>query len=209
MLNYQLDRIRAYRQESRPAVWTFAKKNVSGTEHKYRVEDGNFPSRNDWTFVVRVPRNTRDRIEVRPIDVPNLAVWADLARRSLTFARATRHGYTKRRYCPIALADVTGEKTKQTVGRSDRGLLPPWFRQMEGRIRVKETVRPTRGTDGDKLVILVGLDDHEEMIRCFFPTKVWPLKEARGLSKARGGGAGRGAVRGASPPAGSSRRTAR
>jgi hypothetical protein len=44
-------------------------------------------------------------------------------------------------------------------------------------MRRKQNVRPTRGTDGDSLVILVPAGDHAAMIRLFFATKVWILKE--------------------------------
>jgi hypothetical protein len=44
-------------------------------------------------------------------------------------------------------------------------------------MRLKRNVRPTRGTDGDALVVLVAADDHAAMIRLFFATKVWVLKE--------------------------------
>jgi hypothetical protein len=44
-------------------------------------------------------------------------------------------------------------------------------------MRIKEKVRPTRGTDGKALVVLVPPGAHEWMIRLFFATKVWVLKE--------------------------------
>ena len=49
-------------------------------------------------------------------------------------------------------------------------------------MRLKQNVRPTRGTDGQALVVLVGANDHEAMIRLFFATKVWVLKEAVALT---------------------------
>ena len=49
-------------------------------------------------------------------------------------------------------------------------------------MRLKQNVRPTRGTDGDALVILVPAGDHAAMIRLFFATKVWVLKERVTLS---------------------------
>jgi hydrogenase maturation factor len=48
---------------------------------------------------------------------------------------------------------------------------------MRGRMRRKQNVRPTKGTDGDALVVLVQPGDHAAMIRLFFATKVWVLKE--------------------------------
>jgi hypothetical protein len=44
-------------------------------------------------------------------------------------------------------------------------------------MRSKHVVKPTRGTDGDSLVVLVTADDYASMIRLFFATKVWVLKE--------------------------------
>jgi hypothetical protein len=44
-------------------------------------------------------------------------------------------------------------------------------------MRLKHNVRPTKGTDGESLVVLVQPNDHAAMIRLFFATKVWVLKE--------------------------------
>jgi hypothetical protein len=44
-------------------------------------------------------------------------------------------------------------------------------------MRTKESVRSTKGTDGNTLVILVQPDDHVMMIRLYFAMKVWILKE--------------------------------
>ena len=49
-------------------------------------------------------------------------------------------------------------------------------------MRRKEVVRSTRGTDGNALVLLVP-DDHASMIRLFFATKVWVLKEGFSLGE--------------------------
>jgi hypothetical protein len=181
MASYKIGLVQVDRVDSREAVWDFAKKPVRGTEHTYRVHDANLPSRNDWMFIVRVPRDPRASIEIRPVIVPALAAWSKLERRSLTFPRATRTGYTGQRYCFVALADITGARTKRTASKGEQRALPPWFRQLRSRMRLKKTVRPTRGTDGEKLVMLVGPSDHATMIRYFFPTKVWPLKERRGI----------------------------
>jgi len=48
--------------------------------------------------------------------------------------------------------------------------------------RLKQNVRPTRGTDGEVLVVLVSPDDHAAMIRLFFAMKVWVLKERVALA---------------------------
>jgi len=63
------------------------------------------------------------------------------------------------------------------VKTDQRGELPHWFAELAGRMRRKEAVRPTRGTDANALVVLVSAGDHVAMIRMFFATKVWILSE--------------------------------
>jgi hypothetical protein len=174
---YQLDRVTIEAGESRPATWTFGGDAVSGTEQAYAVMDGNFSSRNTWEFMVRIPKARGGRLEVRPRTTPNLKVWAELTDRSLTFSRATRGEARGRWYCQVALADPTGSRTKDVVKGEERRRLPAWFDPLQGRMRLKRNVRPTRGTDGDALVVLVPADNHAAMIRLFFATKVWVLKE--------------------------------
>jgi hypothetical protein len=77
----------------------------------------------------------------------------------------------------VALADPTGVKSRDIVRADERNELPAWFDQLKGRMRKKQNVRSTRGTDGEVLVILVPARDHVAMIRLFFATKVWILKE--------------------------------
>jgi hypothetical protein len=178
---YQLDRVTVDAGDSRPATWTFGGEPVSGTEQTYAVIDGNFPSRNEWEFMVRIPKVRGGRLEVRPRTTPNLKVWAELTDRSLTFSRATRGEARGRWYCQVALADPTGTKTKDVVKGEERRRLPAWFDALQGRMRLKKNVRPTRGTDGDSLVVLVPAEDHAAMIRLFFATKVWVLKEGVSL----------------------------
>jgi hypothetical protein len=179
---YQLDRVTVEAGDSRPATWTFAGEAMSGTERSYLVTDGNFSTRNTWEFVVRVPKARGMRLEVRPRTTPNLKVWAELTDRSLTFARATKGGASGRWYCQVALADPKGEKTKDVVKGEERHKLPQWFDALQGRMRVKQNVRPTKGTDGQALVVLVPANDHAAMIRLFFATKVWVLKERISLA---------------------------
>lgn len=174
--NYRLDKVGVDKSGERPAIWTFARQPVSGIEHSYTVVDENFRNRNEWDFVVRVPRSASERIEVRPLKVPNVNAWAGLERRSLTFTRATRSGYRGAVYCPVALADPTGEKSRTVV--SDKADLPRWFQQLGGRMRKKTTIASTRGTDAEALVLHCDPDDHEFMIRAFFATKVWVMSDA-------------------------------
>src|SRR5690348_7794664 len=174
---YRLDLVQVVPGDARPATWTFAGTAMSGVEQGYHVIDGNFPTRNAWEFVIRVPKTRGERLEVRPRTTPNLKVWAELTDRSLTFSRATKGEARGRWYCQVALADPTGGRTKDVVKGDERDRLPAWFDPLRGRMRRKQNVRPTRGTDGDSLVILVPADDHAAMIRLFFATKVWILKE--------------------------------
>ena len=175
---YRFEKLDPSRAGERPASWTLARRPVSGTEFAYLVTDRNFDGRNTWEFVVRVPKDQNGRIEVRPRTVPNLRAWAGLERRSLTFTRARRSTYRGWHYCQIALADPTATKTKHVVRGRDRHALPVWFEELKTRLREKETVRATKGYDGDELVAMVRPDEHEWMIRLFFATKVWVLKEA-------------------------------
>jgi hypothetical protein len=174
---YQLDLVRAEPGELRASTWTFGGKPVAGTEQTYAVVDQNFPSRNEWEFVVRLPREQGERIEVRPRVTPNVKAWAELPDRSLTFVRATKGTARGKWYCQVALADPTGERSRTIVRADARSQLPKWFDAVRGRMRAKETVKPTRGTDGQALVVLVAAGDYVTMIRLFFATKVWILKE--------------------------------
>lgn len=174
---YRLDRVTVEAGEQRASTWTFGGAPMSGTEQAYAVRDENFPSRNQWEFLVRIPKGRDARIEVRPRVTPNAKVWAELPDRSLTFSRATKGEARGKWYCQVALADPTGARTKDVVRGDERGELPQWFDALKGRMRVKQNVRNTRGTDGQALVVLVAADDHAAMIRLFFATKVWVLKE--------------------------------
>jgi hypothetical protein len=175
--SYRLDRVLVEPGERRRAAWTFGGTALTGTEQSYTVIDTNFPARNLWEFIVRLPDQAGDRIEVRPRATPTVKVWAELTDRSLTFMRATLGASRGNRYCQVALADVTGERSKDVVRGDQRDLLPRWFDGLRGRMRTKRSVKRTRGTDGEALVLLVPPRDHPFMIRLFFATKVWVLKE--------------------------------
>lgn len=178
---YRLDQVNVSAGEERASTWTFGGNPVSGTERSYLVRDENFPSRNQWEFLVRTPAGRDGRVEVRPRTTPNVKVWAELPDRSLTFLPATRGDARGKWYCKVALADPTGVKSRDVVRADERGQLPPWFDPLKGRMRKKETVRTTRGNDGQDLVVLVTANDHLAMIRLFFATKVWVLKEGTTL----------------------------
>ena len=181
MTRYRIDRVKADLREEQSARWTFARDPVAGTQYSYNVTDRNLSNRNRWIFTVRVPDSGDDGIEVRPSQVPNFKAWSALRDRSLIFNRATRRGYRGRLYCQVALADVEGPQTKKVASRGQRNELPPWFKQLRRRMRLKKTVRSTRGTDSNAQVLLIRPGDHEMMIRIYFATKVWTLRKGRGL----------------------------
>jgi hypothetical protein len=102
------------------------------------------------------------------------------------FQRATKGEARGKRYCKVALAvppsgrateDPRGTRTKDVIRWDQRRQLPRWFEGLERRMRPKERVRSTRGTDGNALVVLVEPDDHTMMIRLYFAMKVWVLRE--------------------------------
>jgi hypothetical protein len=174
-MQYRLDRVEVGEPEVLAATWAFARKGVRGTEFRYPVTDGNHRSRNKWVFAVRVPDDNNGRIEVRPLQTPNDRTFAGLERRSLTFMRGGR-GYTRYRYCPLALAVPNGSASRDLVHRRQKLQLPSWLRRLGWRLKQKATVRSTKGTDGESLVVLVQPRDHAEMIRLFMATKAWVLK---------------------------------
>jgi hypothetical protein len=187
---YRLDQVVVEPGEERRAKWTFAKGGrqapVRGTEHIYTVTDGNLAGRNKWEFLVRVPDAPDGRVEVRPRTTPPIHTWKALTYRSLQFQKATKGEARGKRYCKVSLAvppagrakdDPRGSRTKDVIRGDQRHDLPKWFESLQGRMRTKERVRSTRGTDGNTLVILVNPDDHTMMIRLFFAMKAWILKE--------------------------------
>jgi len=182
MATLKLDRVEVEPTAAVRSTWTFARRPVKGIEHQYSVTDRNFASRNQWTFVVRIPHDTHGRIEVRPVVTPNDSKYAGLDRRSITFMRATRPKYKSFRYCPLALADPTGESSRVIARGDQKRRLPTWLRGLGWRLKEKDTVRPTRGTDGQLLVVLVRPDDHQFMIAIFMATKTWVLKRGFTLS---------------------------
>lgn len=174
---YKLDRILVTPLQSRPASWSFAGTPLRGTELAYAVTDANFSSRNQWEFIVRVPTDRKGRIEVRPRTTPNLKAWDELPDRSLTFSLATRGTSRGKWYGQVALADPSGQRSRTVVNADERHALPHWFAELKARMRRKEAVKPTKGTDANALVVLVPAGDYAAMIRLYFTTKVWILSE--------------------------------
>ncbi len=175
---YQLDKVVVEAGDRRPASWTFGGTAQQGTEQTFLVTDGNFSARSTWEFMARIPKRAKDRLEIRPRTTPNIKVWAELPDRSITFMRATLGEARGKRYCQVALADPTGGRSRVIVRGDQRSLLPSWFDGLKGRMRVKENVNRTRGTDAKALVVLVSEGDYATMIRIFFALKVWTLKES-------------------------------
>ncbi len=187
---YRLDAVAVEAIEVRRGKWTFARGGrqapVRGNEHLYTVTDGNLAGRNTWEFLVRVPDESDGRVEIRPRATPPLQTWKALTYRSLQFQKATKGDARGKRYCKVSLAvppagrataDPRGTRTKDVIRWDERRRLPRWFEGLERRMRPKEKVRSTKGTDGNTLVILVNADDHAMMIRLYFAMKVWVLKE--------------------------------
>ena len=80
-------------------------------------------------------------------------------------------------YCKVALADPKGERTRLIARTDEKKRLPYWFGSLRARMRSKEAIRHTRGTDSESLVIIVPADNHQEMIALFLAAKAWVLKE--------------------------------
>ncbi|HEV2359320.1 MAG TPA: hypothetical protein VGZ23_17145 [bacterium] len=174
---YQSARVEVGFAEDRRAGWDWLRKSVTGHEFIYGVLDRNFDRLNSWTFIVQVPKDGLTPVIVRPRDVPPRRTWAAMDRKSIAFMRATKHPYRGRLYCKVSLADPTGRRTKSVVNKWGRRDLPKWINRSGLTIRVKDTVTTTKGTDGNHLVFVVKPDDHVQMIRIFFATKVWVLQE--------------------------------
>lgn len=174
---YQIEKVLVEAGASQPARWTFGGTAQQGTEQSFAVADTNFSARNQWEFIVRIPKRGTERLEVRPRSVPNVKVWSELPDRSITFMRATLGSARGRRYCQVALADPSGSRSRIIVRGDQRSELPSWFDGLRSRMRVKEGIHRTRGTDAKALVLLVREGDYAGMIRIFFALKVWVLKE--------------------------------
>jgi hypothetical protein len=165
-----------FETESR-ASWKMAGRTVRGTDYIYRVHDYNFDRLNAWSMVIRVPINRKEDIVVQPLSAPGKKVWAGIERRSIVFVMCTKIGYRGRMYCKVNLSDPSQRKTKVGFRRGERGVLPKWFAYFHSRMKLKDTVTTTRGTDGYSQVVVMASNDHARMIRLFFALKIWVLEE--------------------------------
>jgi hypothetical protein len=175
---YHAMKVQCERSSEKRASWKYQMRTVKGTEVEYRVHDGNLDRLNNWSFVVQIPGVVNTPVIVRPSESPGIKTLADVNRRSVVFVACTRHPWRAWRYAKVAPADPTLEQTKKVLRRGERDLLPSWFQYFRSKMRLKRSVTTTAGTDGDALVVCVKRDDHERMIRFFFATKVWILRES-------------------------------
>lgn len=178
-MTYKPERVEIKHQQDRRASWKKpgGRRAIKGFESLYTVRDRNFSRLNKWTFAVRVPPSAFGDVLVQPVQAPGKKVWASIERRPIMFVKATIHPYRSKVYCKLNLADPSGEKNRLGTTRGERSSLPSWFKHYKGRIRLKQTVAKTHGTDAKAQVILVGRDDHERMIRLYFAMRVWILEE--------------------------------
>lgn len=176
--SYKPEKLDIQPPENHTGSWSaFGRSAVKGIEYFYTVKDTNFRSLNQWTIAIRVPNVPRGNVIVQPIRTPGKKVWAGIERKAIVLVRATKHPYRKKVYCKLNLADPTGGKTKKGARRGDRSALPKWFVFFENRMRLKQTVTTTRGTDANAQVVMLGHDDHKAMIALYFALKVWVMAE--------------------------------
>ena len=175
---YRLDRVNIELKTDRQARWKIREEPlVRGTEFVYDVTDDNYAQRNTWEFLVRVPKKKGSSIEVRPSSVPSVKAWNGIERRAMMFEQVRRGRNAGDCYCKVALADPAGERTRLIARVDEKKKLPYWLKALNGKMRSKASVRHTRGTDSDSLVIVVDPADHQQMIALFLAAKAWVLKE--------------------------------
>ena len=157
--------------------WKMAKAPVHGTVQVFEVVDRNLAKNNSWVFYVQVPskKSGDDNVIVRPEAAPSRDELGDVERRAVTFMPASEGSARGRWYCKLNLADPTGERTKVGVRFSERDALPAWFTPLRSKMKKKEAVKATKGTDGESLAMLVASGDYPTMIQIFFASRVWPL----------------------------------
>ncbi len=173
---FRVDRVEVEHVQDRRATWNWRGSSVTGMESVYAVVDRNYDRLNRWLFLVQQLKK-RGLIIVRPNQATGKSSWGGIDRSSVVFPRTTRPGYRGLSYCKIGLADPSGGQTKFVMRRAERDALPPWMRSLRTRMRLKQTVAATRGTDGRHQVLWVRPDDHARMIRFFFAMKVWVLDQ--------------------------------
>jgi len=159
----------------RNAYWEFSGKVSHGTMHHYVAMDANLPSPLGWWFLVHVPAELKkgEYVLLQAIDYPRLRPWTPVARTVINFAKATMPKYRGMLYAKMRLADPLGVGKYEGVAWKHRGALPSYLKGFT--LRSKKQVATTRGKDSDSLVAVLPRDDHAQMVRLFYATKVWPL----------------------------------
>lgn len=168
----KIERVGEFRDE-----WRMAKEPVQGEVVVFNVVDGNLRDDNSWIFYVQIPDQDSgdDNLIVRPETAPSREDLVKVERRAVTFLFADVNPYIGKRYCKVNLADPTGEKTKVGVRYDERDDLPSWMSPFRAQMKDKESVKETRGTDRQALVVFFKSDDYEGMVKLFMATRVWPL----------------------------------
>jgi len=174
--SFDPQKLRVAWEECFRGEWTMAKQRVIGPVDVYSVKDTNFRKLNDWTFHVHTPdgRCRDENIIVKPDEAPARNDMGWIEGKSITFRPTDRPTAFGCLYCKINLADPTGWRTKVGTKRGERDGMPPWMAPFRYRMRLKATVKDTRGTDAKAQVVLVQKEDHERMIQLFFAMRVWP-----------------------------------
>ncbi len=159
----------------RKAHWEFSGRVSHGAMHHYLALDGNLPSPVGWWFLVHVPAGQKkgEYVLLQAIDYPRARAWTPVARTVINFAKATMPKDRGMLYAKIRLADPLAAAKYEGVAWQHRAALPPYLKGFT--LRRKRQVATTRGKDGDSLVAVVPRDDHMQMVRLFYATKVWPL----------------------------------
>ena len=182
-MRFSIDNLSINEDDNRAWRGSFAKHRVEGREWLYTVVDEGQERYRQWQFAVRVPADISEPIQVQPTKTPRRTSYRALLRRSLTFKRGTMPGYRARAYCPAAFADPSGERTKTTARRGERDSMPYWLKPLRRSMRLKPTVRRTRGTDARTQVLVVDPRDHQRMIQAYFALKCWPSLRHEGLRR--------------------------
>ena len=185
MRSYDLKKLAIKELGSKDGQWEMTGIPLTGKIHYYTVTDKNYRDRNEWMFVVRVPkgRGAKHGTQVQPEETPERPVWEGIERRSITFIPAENGVHRGKVYCKIFLQDPAGRRTKIGTRRGERTGFPEWMSPLRHRMRLKSTVKDTRGTDGNSQVIVLLAQDHMRMIWAFFATKVWVQAESFKLTR--------------------------
>ncbi len=157
--------------------WTMARRPVTGEVLVFNVKDKNYRTDNDWIFYVQVPDEEcgDHNIIIRPEMPPSRDELTGIERRAITVMPIDQPDNKAALYCKVNLSDPTGARNKIGVRYEERHNLPAWMKPFSRRMRTKESVRSTRGTDSKALVVLFKDGDYDGMVRLFIASRAWPL----------------------------------